>query len=155
MKSKFLLALLFSAPAAAEPSVVFTLPVPQELVVWVEAKTGTKLPEDQKIAVVENNNRIFGGGNALHSLGDAAYMGGTIYFPIRSIVHFQETTYQALAIHELVHETQDFNGRTYACTGQREAEAYFYQNQYLSEHRQILIRTANEIASMNVCDGKF
>ena len=128
-----------------------TLPVPHELVAWVEAKTGAKLPQGQKITVVENDDPLFHGSDALHASGDAAYLKGMIYFPIRSIVHFQEPAYQALTVHELVHATQDVNGRSYACTGQCEAEAYSYQNQYLAEHGQFPAMAAEKIAAMREC----
>jgi hypothetical protein len=111
----FALALLFLfsvSTAATEADIILTMPVPHELIAWVEAKTGTKLPNVPKIVVVENDAPLFYGEDALHASGDAAYLNGTIYFPIRSIVHFQEPAFQALAVHELVHATQDVNGRS-------------------------------------------
>jgi hypothetical protein len=147
---------LFSVSAeAAGSDVILTLSVPHDLVVWVEAKTGIRLPDVPKIIVVENNDPLFQSGDAFHAEHDAAYLNGTIYFPIRSIVHFQEPAYQALTVHELVHATQDHNGRSYTCTGQREAEAYSFQNQYLIEHGRFPAMAAEIIAAMRECKEHF
>ena len=142
---------LFPATAYANPDIVLTVPMPQDLVAWVEAKTGAKLPQQKHIAVIENNDPLFHGGDTLHASGDAAYLNGTIYFPIRSIVHFQELPFQALAIHELIHAAQAVNHRFYACTSQQETEAYSLQNQYLAEHGQFPAMAAEKIAELNKC----
>lgn len=133
MKTVLLLALLFSAPAAAEPTVVMTLPVPHELVAFVEARTGVKLPEGQKIEVVENDNPIFTSIEARREHASGAELGGAIYLPIRSAVHMSEPQMQALIVHELTHVVQTIRDDPPLCAGKREQEAYAMQNIYLRE----------------------
>ncbi len=134
MKNVLWLVLMIATPATAEPAVVLTLPVPQELVVFVEAKTGVKLPEGQNIEVVENDNPIFTSIEARREGASGAEIGGVIYLPIRSAVHMSEPQMQALIVHELVHVVQTIRDDPLLCAGKREQEAYAMQNLYLREH---------------------
>jgi uncharacterized lipoprotein YmbA len=57
---------------------------------------------------------------------------------------------EAMTVHELVHHGQLLSKKTFACQGEREAEAYAVQNAYLAKHG-IRPLTAAEIGHLTTC----
>ena len=129
------------------------LPVPQDVLEFVEKRTSVNLPADQEIQVVDNDNAIFKSAAAQHEGASAAEMAGVIYLPVRSAVHFQEPQIQALVVHELTHVAQEKSGHKYACVGEKEAEAYENQIAYLKNQGQFTYRPSHEeIEAMKKCE---
>ena len=127
-----------SISLAYAQEVYFYEPAPHDLISFVSAHTGVNLPDDLRIGVIDNASPILvyepDWGHGISVAAQGLVIAGQIYLPIRSIVHMQEDKYRALVVHELTHVAQDLSKRSFACTDQREAEAYGLQNLFLSLH---------------------
>jgi len=149
--------LMVATPVCADPVIYFKEPVRPDLVQWVEDHTGTRLPPSQQLAVIDNNSPILVhtkiGQNGISFVAPAAESDGTIYVPVRTVVHLPEESYGALIVHELTHVAQRLNARRYSCPGQYEAEAYQMQNTYLLEHGEAAIMQAEQLRQLQDCSG--
>ncbi len=146
----FLTFIFLTFPAHAA---IMELPVPLELIAFVEQKSGVALLAVQKIQIVDNGDPIFNNAEAHHAGASAAEKAGIIYLPVRSAVHFQEAEIEALIVHELTHVAQERSRKIYTCAGQKEAEAYENQILYLKEQGQFPYRPSqDEIDAMARCE---
>jgi len=147
--------LLCSQQSFAAVPTLFYLPMPQELVDWVEAHTDHPFRIPPRLGVVDNDADILahseGENDAISVAALAAENDGEVYLSVKATVHMQEDKYRALIVHELVHVAQQSNGRSYACAAQREAEAYKLQNLYLVEQNLVPVAGDDYIESLKLC----
>ena len=143
---------LFVLMTSSAQASIFEMPVPQDLIAFVEARTGIKLPEGQKVDVVDNDDPLFISEAARLAGATGAERGMVIYLPVRAAVHFQEPYIQALIVHELTHVTQDIRDNPSSCVGKRETEAYAIQNQYFRNHNLPIIAGTAESPLYQSCE---
>ncbi len=149
--------LVVSSSAYAQQA-MFNLPVSPELIAFVSTHTGVNLPNDIQIGVIDNSSQILDykpvwtQGIVLAAAG--VEVAGKIYLPVRSVVHLQEDKYRAIVVHELTHIAQDRGHRHFACTSQREAQAYEIQNVFLAQNGLPPAMDDDALAEMQHCHAE-
>jgi hypothetical protein len=143
MRQYIIFIAIFVLIPALAPTMAYadqTLPIGQirPLIEWVEARTNTMLlPRPDIYISSEALRRLAHAGDAAHNRAGseriAAYRDGVIFID-EKFWQPGDIADQSVLIHELVHYAQDRGDRTYACTNQREQEAYRMQNSFLIEH---------------------
>jgi hypothetical protein len=149
-----ILVVLRVLPALADDAFL-AIPVPPDLTAYVEGVTGRTLPTDLTIGVVDNDSPLLKTHNVVVAgisvTAGAAEEKGKIYLPVYNIVRLEEAAIRALVVHELVHVTQEGNGKKYACQEQREAEAYAVQNKFLQDRGLPPVLDERIIGAFRLC----
>ena len=151
----FLLALLFSTPAAArvEDGTLIDPAVIAPLMAWVAQETGVTPPVMPQVIASRTRlaEALKGDNDSPAGRPRAGYLPGIVIVD-NLLWDEEDSTQLSLIVHELVHHTQKFQkNAAWNCPDAREYSAYTLQNKWLESQGHSSFVDANWVQQVSTC----
>lgn len=143
----------FTARAEVEDGAVVSQSVVAPLMAWVERETGVRVPAlPPVVASHERFSQIISTLGRLAGRPKAMFTAGTILLD-SDYWDPEDSTQQSILLHELVHYAQSFMRHEWACSREKEYQAYTLQNKWLQQTEHTSFVTVAWIDRMASCPG--